>query len=240
MRLLAPRERTQIEHEVRHPDDHQPDIGVPLRFGVFLRLSHTHQVAGRGNNAEQIVAEQHEPWAELVRQPRARRALHHVERGRDQRIAAEAEDDAGRMHRPQPAKTRPRRIERQVGIGQQPRHPVADEHGDDTPDHGGDNAELGRRVVIAVEPAVGGLRIIIAGDHCENAGDGENHHQRAVNAERIALTADGHGQAGDRKRQKNNESALAFVCREFGDHRSSPLFHHAAGAVSAVKGCLAG
>ena len=71
----------KIEHEIGHPHDHQPDVGVPFRLGVFLRLGDAHHVAGDGEDAEQVVAEQHEPRAELVRQPRARCPLQHIERG---------------------------------------------------------------------------------------------------------------------------------------------------------------
>ena len=67
MRLLAPNQRAQVDDEIGHPNNDQPDIGVPFRFGVFLRLRDAHQVAGRGDDAEQIVAEQNEPWAQLVR-----------------------------------------------------------------------------------------------------------------------------------------------------------------------------
>ena len=79
VRLLAPRQRAQVEHEVGHPDHHQPQVGVPFGLRVFLRLGDAHQVAGRRDDAEQVVADQHEPRAELVGEPRAAGALDDVE-----------------------------------------------------------------------------------------------------------------------------------------------------------------
>ena len=84
MRLLAAGQRAQIDQEIGDPDDDEPEVGVPFRLGIFLRLGDAHQVAGDGEHAEQIVADQHEPRAQLVRQPRTRRPLQHIERGRDQ------------------------------------------------------------------------------------------------------------------------------------------------------------
>ena len=94
VRLLAPRDRADVEHEVGDPHDDQPEVGVPFGFGVFLRLGDAHQVAGDGEHAEQVVAEQHEPRADLPGEPRAGGPLHDVEGGRDQGVAAEAEDHA--------------------------------------------------------------------------------------------------------------------------------------------------
>ena len=133
VRFLAPRQRAQVDDEVGHPDDDQPEVGVPLGLGVLLRLGDAHHVAGDGEQAEQVVAEQHEQRAELVGHARPRGALHDVERGRDQRIAAEAEDDAGGVHRPQPAEARPAGIEVEPGIGELPGHPVADEQAERPP-----------------------------------------------------------------------------------------------------------
>jgi hypothetical protein len=36
VRLLAPRQRAQIDQEINDPHHDQPDIGVPLRLGIFL------------------------------------------------------------------------------------------------------------------------------------------------------------------------------------------------------------
>src|SRR3546814_9447653 len=59
VRLLAPRERAQIKDEIGHPDDDEPDIGIPFRLGIFLRLGDTHEIAGHRKDAEQIRSEEH-------------------------------------------------------------------------------------------------------------------------------------------------------------------------------------
>src|SRR3546814_12788672 len=51
VRLLAPRERAQIKDEIGHPDDDEPDIGIPFRLGIFLRLGDTHEIAGHRKDA---------------------------------------------------------------------------------------------------------------------------------------------------------------------------------------------
>ena len=71
VRLLAANQCAQIDNEVSHPHYDQPDVRVPFRLGIFLRLRDAHQIAGCGDDAEQIVTQQHEPRAQLVGQPRA-------------------------------------------------------------------------------------------------------------------------------------------------------------------------
>ena len=158
VRLLAASQRAQIDDEIGHPHDHQPDVRIPFRLGVFLRLRDAHHVAGDGEHAEQIVAEQHEPRAQLIGQPRARRSLQNIKRCRDQRIAAEAEDHRGGVHRPNASEARPGGVERQIRIDEQPGNPVADEQAEHDPDHRENDAHLARIVVISVEPIVARLR----------------------------------------------------------------------------------
>jgi hypothetical protein len=93
MRFLAAGQRAKIDQEISDPDHDQPDIGIPFRLGIFLGLGNPHHVAGDGEQAEQVVAKEHKPWAELVRQARARGALQYVERGCDQPVSTETEYD---------------------------------------------------------------------------------------------------------------------------------------------------
>jgi hypothetical protein len=145
-------QRAQVEREVGHPHDHQPQVGVPLGLGVFLRLGDPHQVAGRRDDAEQVVADQHEPRAELVGEPRAAGPLDHVEAGRDEPVAAEAEDHPAGVQRAQPPVARPRGVEREVGPDEQRGDPHAGGEPGDRPDHRQDDADLARVVVVGFEP----------------------------------------------------------------------------------------
>ena len=61
MRLLAAGERAHVEDEIGHPHDDEPDIGVPFRLGIFLGLGDAEEIAGNGDETEEVEAEQHEP-----------------------------------------------------------------------------------------------------------------------------------------------------------------------------------
>ena len=108
VRLVPAREGADVEREVGEPDDDQPEVGVPFGLGVFLRLGAADQVAGRGPDAEEVVADQDHPGADRVGEPRPGGALHDVEGGGDERVAGEAEDDAGGVDGPQASEARPR------------------------------------------------------------------------------------------------------------------------------------
>jgi hypothetical protein len=92
MRLLAANDGAEEDQEISHPHDGQPEIGVPFRLGIFLRLSDAEQIAGAGNENEEIVAEHDEPGRKVAGEPRAAGALHDIERRADQYVAAEGED----------------------------------------------------------------------------------------------------------------------------------------------------
>ena len=68
MRFFAAQKSANVDREIDDPDDDQPDVRIPFRLGIFLRLGDAHEIAARGQHAEQIIAEQHEPWTELIRQ----------------------------------------------------------------------------------------------------------------------------------------------------------------------------
>ena len=56
----------EIEQEVDDPDDDQPDVRVPFRLGMLLGLGDAEEIGGRGENAEQVVAEQDGNLAEQL------------------------------------------------------------------------------------------------------------------------------------------------------------------------------
>ena len=224
MRLGPARERAQVEDEVGHPDHDQPEVGVPLGLGVFLRLGDTHEVARHREDHEELETQKDEPGRELAREPGARGALHHVERGRDQRGAAEAEDHGGGMRWPQAAEARPGGVEGEVGPDEERRDPEADRHADRAPDHREHDAHLDRVVVVGGEPArrrVG--RVEIAQDEAEEAGRKEDH-DKPVQAERRAPARDRHQEPDDHARHEQSEREAAVPGRQLGDHPGvSPL-----------------
>jgi len=76
--MMVPRNQ-----EIDDPHHRQPQIGIPLGLGVFLRLRDAEQIAGAGDDDEEIVAEHDEPGRES-----------------DQHVAAEGEDHRRRVQRP--------------------------------------------------------------------------------------------------------------------------------------------
>src|SRR5690606_32859527 len=73
VRLLPARQRADVEEKVGHPHDDQPQVGVPFGFRIFLRLGDADEIAAHREHAEKVVAEDHEPGAELPRQAGPRR-----------------------------------------------------------------------------------------------------------------------------------------------------------------------
>jgi hypothetical protein len=93
VRLAAAQDGAEEDHQVDHPDHRQPDVDIPFRLGVFARLGDAQHVAGRGHDDEQLVApEQNGRERRAAEQRRPAGALHDVQRGREQRVAAERED----------------------------------------------------------------------------------------------------------------------------------------------------
>ena len=132
-------------------------IRVPFRLGIFLGLGDAEQIAGAGDQDEEIVAEDDEPRREIAGETRPAGLLHDIERGRDQHVAAEGEDHRRSMQRPQPAEAGPRQVEierrpRQLRRDQQP-----DRKSGDAPEHRHDGGELDRAHIV-VGPAVDFLR----------------------------------------------------------------------------------
>ena len=106
------------DQQIDDPDDGQPEVGVPFGLGVFLALGDAEQVAGAGDDDEEVVAEDDEPGREVAGQPRAAGALHDVERRRDQHVAAEGEDHRRGVQRAQAAEIGPGQVEVQGREGE--------------------------------------------------------------------------------------------------------------------------
>ena len=121
-----------------------------------------------------------------------------MEGGGDQRIPPEAEDHAGRVDRAYAAEAGPPGIEGQTRKVQLPGDPDADGEGENDPDHGEDDADLARIVVVVRQPVLAGLRREVAGDHHEDHPDAGCRHEHAMNADRIITPGHCHHEANNR------------------------------------------
>ena len=215
VRLAAPHDGAEKDQEVDDPDDREPQIGVPFRLGIFLRLGDAEQIAGAGDDDEEIVAEHHEPGRDVAGEARAAGALHHVERGRDQHVAAEGEDHRRGVQRPDAAERDPGQIEIEHRKGELERGPQADREAGDAPEHRGDGRELDRPHIV-VGLAVDrqrrqlGRPVVVAIDDRERRGDAGGGEQIGVEGvfRRVGIRRD-----EDRKQRQRREgerrSALA-------------------------------
>ena len=154
VRFLALDDRAQEGQQVADPHDGEPDVHVPFRLGILAPFGDAQQIAGARHQNEDIVAPEHEPGQRPAPQPRLAGALHDIEGGRDQHIAAERKDHGRGVQRPQTAKAGPhpvREVEN-IGEGQLQRDDEAHQHAGDAPEDRGDDAGLDHAV--GVGPAV--------------------------------------------------------------------------------------
>ncbi len=121
---------------------------VPFRLGVFLALRDAEQIARAGDQNEEVVADHDEPWREITGQPHPRGLLHHIERGRDQDVAAEGEDHRRGMQRPESAEARPRQIEIERRPRQLRRDQKTHRKAGNAPEHRHDGSELDRAHIV--------------------------------------------------------------------------------------------
>ncbi len=89
MRLFPLPERSKEQEQIEHPDNGQPQVGVPLRLGVFLTLCCPQKVSGTGNNDKGVVTKDYEPGHDLARHARAAGPLNHIHGRRQQNVSAE-------------------------------------------------------------------------------------------------------------------------------------------------------
>src|SRR5690606_39971464 len=71
----------------------RPPSSTLFPYTTLFRSGDAHQIAGRGQDDEEVIAQDHEPRRDLPGQPGAAGALHDMKRGGDQGIAAKPEDD---------------------------------------------------------------------------------------------------------------------------------------------------
>ena len=161
---------------------------------------------------EEVVAEHDEPRREIAGEARAAGALHDIERGREQHVAAEGEDHRRGVQRPQAAEVEPGR-DVQPGKGEFEGDVDADRHARHAPEQRREGAELdGAEIVVRL--AVDLERRLrrprrVALEDGEDARRGGDHAERHV--ERVGRL-DGLG-GGIKARQ-----------RQDGQHRRQPDF----------------
>ena len=210
VRFLALDERHQEHQQIGHPDDGQPEIGVPFRLGIFLRLGDAEQIAGAGDQDEEVVAEDDEPRREIAGETHPAGLLHHIERGRDQHVAAEREDHRRSVQRPQAAEAGPGQIE----IERRPRELRGDQQSDrksgDAPEYRHDGRELDRTEIV-VGPAVDLLRrqrrrtIEIAVEDRKDRREAGRAAERGMEGER-RIQRLGRGEQAEKARRSENTS----------------------------------
>ena len=105
MRFRPLDDRADEHRSIADPDDGQPDIDIPFRFGIFLGLGDAQQIAGGRQHDEQLVAPENKTGEAGEGQPRPARALDDVKTRRDQRIASECENDGRSMQRTKPSES---------------------------------------------------------------------------------------------------------------------------------------
>ena len=203
--------RAEEDQQIGDPDHGQPQIGVPFGLGVFLRLRDAEQIAGAGDDDEEVVAEHHEPGRDVAGEPRAAGALHDVERGRDQHVAAEGEDHRRGVQRPDAAEREPRQVEIEHRKGELERGPEPDREARDAPEHRGDGRELHRphivvRLAVDLERRRRGRAIEVPVEDREDGRDAGRPEQKGVEGifRRVRLGGDHDGQQrqrGERKRR---------------------------------------
>jgi hypothetical protein len=179
--FLALDQRAEEQDEVGDPDDGEPEIGVPLRLGIFPAFGNAEQIAGRRHHDEDLVAPEHEPGEALRKEPRPAGPLHHVKARRHQGRAAEGEDHGRGVKRPHaPEVEEGREIE--VGESQLQRDDHAHEEADAAPKHGEDRAVADRLVEIAVAVGVDERRRLLwparHHDGCDREHRGHDAHVR--------------------------------------------------------------
>ena len=152
MRLLAAEHRAEEHQEVDDPDHRQPEVGVPFGLRIFLALGDAEQVAGAGDQDEEIVAEYDEPGSKIASQTRAAGALHDIERRRQKNVAAETKDRRRGVQGLQAAEVEPRR-DIETGEDELKGDDDADRHARQSPEQGEQDRDLDGREVVVRQPA---------------------------------------------------------------------------------------
>ena len=104
VRLFTLPKRTKEYKEIGHPNDRQPQIDMPSRFGIFLARRDAHQIARCGQYDKELIPPEHKPRQHAAKQSGPASALDNVEAGGNQNIAAESKDNGRRVQGPETPK----------------------------------------------------------------------------------------------------------------------------------------
>ena len=148
MRLTALPQGAQEHQQVNHPHDGEPEVDVPLRFRVFLRLGDAKHIAGRRQHDEELIAPEHEPRRDVARQPRLAGALDHVERRGDQDVAAERENHGGGVKRAEASEIEFGNARQQRRIGKLQGDDQTHREADHAPEGGSDDAPPHHGIIV--------------------------------------------------------------------------------------------
>ena len=176
VRFAALDDGADKDRQIGDPDDGQPDVDIPFGLGIFARLGDAHDIAGGGQHDEQLIAPEDEAGDRREGEPRPAGALHDIEAGGDQRIAAKGEDDRRRVQRPQPPEAGIFKPQVEHREGQLQRDGQPDEQADDAPEGRRDDPPADRIIVIA--RMVDRLRLAAGIAAAHHPDGGEQRRQR--------------------------------------------------------------
>jgi len=146
--FLAGDQRAEKDEKEGDPDHCEPQVNIPFGFGVFAALGDAQEIAGGGQDNEELVAPEHEGRKPAAPETGARGALHDIEGRADQRVAAEREDHCGRVQRAQASE-----IEEGLNVECGPRELRGHEHTDQkagrAPEERGDDPPADDIVIIS-------------------------------------------------------------------------------------------
>ncbi len=125
------------------PHDRQPQIGVPLRLGVFFRLRDAEQIAGAGDDDEEVVAQNDEPRRDVASETGTACALHDIER----EVATKTLPPNAKMTAEVcSGRNRPNvihgRSKFSAGNASSSARPDTDQKSDNSPEHGNDGSQI--------------------------------------------------------------------------------------------------
>ena len=217
VRFRPLQQRGHKHRQIGDPDPGEPQIDVPFRFSILLALRNAQKVASGRQNDEQLVSPEHEGRQARQRKPRAAGALDYVERSRDQRVAAEREDDRRCVQRPQPPEIDPLQPEIELRKRQFQRDPQPRKETRHAPEHRGDHTQPDQVIVITacIDRANGRCRIPAAqGDNqSDQRGKAADHHVDGK-------AAIGRQRGGDHREEERAKPYAST--REYGIHGKYP------------------
>ncbi len=143
VRLFPLPQRSEEDEEIDHPDERQPDIGIPFRLGVFPSLGDSDQIAGGSDHDEELITPEDKPGPDTTGDTRPAGPLDHIEGRRNQHISAEGEDHRRGVQGTQATEAgEPESFQIEHRKGQLEGDDDADQKTGDTPEERGDNPSL--------------------------------------------------------------------------------------------------